>query len=85
MRMRWVLTWRRQPDSTQKGKARLVVLGYTAPDLLEVETASSTPSRRARNLFYVKAAEHNWTTYLADVSTTFLQSNKTEEHRNIFA
>ena len=31
MRMRWVLTWKRQQDGTKKGKARLVVLGFEDP------------------------------------------------------
>lgn len=56
MRMRWVRTWKHQPRGTKKGKARLVVLGCTAPGFLEVDTGSPTPSRRARNLFHVKAA-----------------------------
>ena len=40
MRMRWVLTWKdaaeHDPDQTRKAKARLVVLGYTDPDLVSV-------------------------------------------------
>ena len=47
MRMRWVLTIK--DDDTVK--ARLVVQGFTDPDLVQIPTSSPTCSRRARQIF----------------------------------
>eukprot|EP00959_Pyramimonas_sp_CCMP1952_P238694 4987911-Pyramimonas_sp.AAC.1 len=44
MKMRWVLTWMGDGNT----KARLLILGFTHPRLLEQKTKKSpTPSRRA--------------------------------------
>ena len=48
MKMRWVLTWKLPPEEERKdpnerrAKARLVVVGYTDPDLLNVPRDSPT-------------------------------------------
>ena len=39
MKMRWVLTWKRKDDGTKSAKARLVILGFTHPELTKLETA----------------------------------------------
>ena len=48
IRMRWVLTTNGLDHQPQKGKckARLVLLGYSDPDLLELPTAGPTMTRR---------------------------------------
>ena len=48
MRMRWVIT--RKPDDSLK--ARLVIQGFTDPQLGAQPTASPTVSRRGRQLFF---------------------------------
>ena len=51
MRMRWVIT--RKPDDSLK--ARLVIQGFTDPQLGAKPTASPTVSRRGRQLFLTVA------------------------------
>ena len=51
MRMRWVIT--RKPDDSLK--ARLVIQGFTDPQLRAKPTASPTVSRRGRQLFLTVA------------------------------
>ena len=55
--MRWVLT--RKSDGS--AKARLVVLGFMAPNITEVESASPTMSKTSRNL--VLAVPHAWVSF----------------------
>lgn len=51
MRMRWVLTFKGTDNPDQvKAKARLVVLGFSDPDVGLLETQSPTMSRRSRQL-----------------------------------
>ena len=44
MPMRWVLTWETIPDET-KAKARLVVKGFTDPDLIKLRAEAPTLSK----------------------------------------
>ena len=50
MRMRWILTWKKQPDGEKKGKARLVVLGFEDPFLGTEETSSPTLNKRTKQI-----------------------------------
>ena len=56
--MRWVLTWKAaDEDATErKAKARLVVKGFTDPDLATVRAESPTLSRLARRWLLQVAA-----------------------------
>ena len=51
MTMRWVLTWKTEDDGTQKAKARLVVKGFTDPDLVTLRSESPTLSRLGKHWF----------------------------------
>ena len=82
MRMRWILTWK---DGGTRAKARLVVLGYTDPQLLELRTDAPTCSRRGRQLFLLKSAELGFSLEKGDITSAFLQSGNTQEHRQVFA
>ena len=70
MNMRWVLT--RKGDGT--AKARLVVLGFMAPNLHEVETASPTMAKTSRNLLLAVAACNGFILKCGDVTAAFLQT-----------
>ena len=68
-----------------RGKARLVVLGFSDPDLLHVRTESPVASRRARQLLLAEAARHRWKLEKADAVTAFLHGETDEEKRKIYA
>lgn len=70
MQMRWVLTLK--SDGTPK--ARLVALGFQAPNLTEGATAAPTMSRAARNLLLTAAASLQLRVKTGDVSSAFLQT-----------
>ena len=83
--MRWVLTWKTaDEDATKrKAKARLVVKGFTDPDLTAVRAESPTLSRLARHWLLQVAASSKWKLIKGDVKTAFLQGSKSEAERNI--
>ena len=64
--MRWVLTRK----SSGAAKARLVVLGYQAHNLLDVDKAAPTLSRTGRNMLLAAASNAE----TGDVTSAFLQS-----------
>ena len=68
--MRRVLT--RKGDET--AKARLVVLGFMAPSLTEVETASPTMSKTSRNLVLAVASCLGFILKGGDMTSALLQT-----------
>ena len=85
MRMRWVLVLKGTNDpKVVKAKARLVVIGFTDPDLgLEV-VRSPTLTRRGRQCLLQMAIHRNWSTLKSDAKAAFLQTGDTQLHRQIF-
>ncbi len=79
MQMRWVLTLK--SDGTPK--ARLVVLGFQAPNLTEVATAAPTMSRAAINLLLTAAASLQLKVKAGDVSSAFLQTVDSLENEGL--
>ena len=74
MRMRWVLTWKRdEVTDTRSAKARCVILGYLDPMYAHRQTAAPTMSRTTRQLFLSIAAALKHKVYKGDVSGAFLQ------------
>ena len=86
MRTRWVLVFKAvDGDETKvKCKARIVLLGFTDPDLGSLETAAPTLSRRSRQLCLSLSTLRRWKTYKADAKSAFLQGRQTQKHRDIF-
>lgn len=84
MRMRWILTWK---STTQKAKARLVVVGFEDPDLCdpELQTTSPTMSRRSRQLLLTYSCTKAWRVLKGDIKAAFLQGDAVEENRMIYA
>ena len=86
MSMRWVLTWKdvleedRDEESMdgRKAKARLVVRGYTDPDLVTLRAEAPTLGKFARNMLLQCAVSHKFTIESGDVKTALLQGNKEE-------
>ena len=79
MGMRWVLT--RKADQT--AKARLVVLGFQAHNLCEVETSSPTMSKLGRNCVLAIAAAMGFIVKSGDVTSAFLQTGISLEDENL--
>ena len=75
MRMRWVLVLKGTNDpNVVKAKARLVVIGFTDPDLgLEV-VRSPTLTRRGRQCLLQMAIHRNWSTLKSDAKAAVLQT-----------
>ena len=71
MRMRRVIT-RKSDDSL---KARLVIQGFTDPQLGATPTASPTVSRRGRQLFLTVAGSLGMKVFKGDAKTAFLQGS----------
>ena len=82
MSMRWVLTWKADP---RKAKARLVVRGYTDPDLTSLRAESPTLSKVGRHIMLQLCASNKWTPEVGDVNTAFLQGEHGEDERNVYA
>ncbi|CAE7247758.1 RE1, partial [Symbiodinium sp. CCMP2592] len=88
--MRWVLTFKAaEPDAEGKeqvkAKARIVVLGYSAPNLLEEPTTSPTMSRLTRQLMLNMASAMKWPIGSGDVKTAFLQARPEERSQRLLA
>ncbi|CAE7194809.1 GIP [Symbiodinium natans] len=79
MNMRWVLTRK----ASGAPKARLVVLGYQAHNLLEVETAAPTLSCTGRNMLLTAAANSGMILETGDVTSAFLQTFESLEKENL--
>ena len=76
MRMRWVLTLKSCTDPAKaKRKARIVLLGYTDPDIEVLETSAPTLTRRSRQLCLNLASVKKWRLSMADAKSAFLQGS----------
>lgn len=82
----------KNPDSvvnataTKKAKARIVLLGYQHPSLLDKGFKTSAPvqSSLGRNMLYLLAATHQWRLHGLDLATAFLQTMPTEADSKIW-
>ncbi len=87
MKMRWVLTLKGvdgKPDAC-KAKARIVLLGYSDPDLENLSTAAPTLSRRSRQMILNLCTLRRWSVVKADAKSAFLQGGNSQAKRGIFA
>ena len=73
-------------DGRRKAKARIVVMGFEHPDLLNPSFNSTAPvqSQLMRNLSLCLVAQKKWVLEGLDLTTAFLQTGKTEESREIW-
>ena len=78
MKARFVLKWVTDSAGNPKAKARLVLQGFSDPDLLQgsLETSSPTLSRTSKQTLLAIACNEQWSKFTADVSTAFLQGDK---------
>ena len=73
MKMRFVLTWKKNEDGTKKGKARLVVLGFQDPHLGTEQTSAPTLTKRSKQLLLQVVVQNDWKLKKGDVTAAFLQ------------
>ena len=82
LKMRCVYTFKSVPDDPTKikAKARLVVLGFSEPSLLERDTSCPALTRTSKMLLLNLASAKRWITMAGDVRAAFLQAirRKTE-------
>ena len=79
MQMRWVLTTK----SSGLPKARLVILGFQAPNITEVESASPTMSKLSKHMLLSVAANCRFRIRAGDVTSAFLQTEASIENEQL--
>ena len=74
------------PMATKKAKARIVLLGFQHPSLLErnFKTAAPVQSNLGRNLLYVLSTFYQWELQGLDLATAFLQTQPTEADQKLW-
>ena len=86
LRCRWILTWKNVDSddpkrvTTQKAKARLVILGYLDPKLEELPRDSPTLGRISKMILLQYIASRGWDLKSFDIKAAFLQG-KTQGDR----
>ena len=81
LKMRWVLTWKIDPETeARKAKARAVILGYQDPLYETRPTASPTMTRATRQLFLTMCAAKKFLVEKGDVSGAFLQGRDCKDN-----
>ena len=87
MSMRWVHTWKVAEDTREtKAKARLVVKGFTDPDLTEFRSESPTFSRLPRQLVpQIVLLTRGFRLRMGDVKTALLSGDREEARRDVYA
>ena len=73
-------------DGSRKAKARIVLLGFQHPSLLDPRFKTSAPviSSMGRNLIYLLSAMNQWELEGLDLATAFLQTQPTEADAEIW-
>ena len=86
MTMRWVHSWKVDENTGEtKAKARLVVKGFTDPDLTETRSESPTQGRLSRQLISQLSASRGSRLRKGDVKTAFLSGDREEARRDVYA
>ena len=87
LKMRWVYTFKAVADDATKvkAKARIVVLGFSDPSLLERETSSPALTRTSKMMLLNFAAAKRWRLMAADVRTACLQAKSQDRVHPLYA
>ena len=86
LRAHFILKWSKNPDGSPRAKARLITQGFRDPDALAGKIASTSPtlSRLGRTSLMSIAANLGWSTFVADISTAFLQGKEHASSRTLW-
>eukprot|EP00435_Cladocopium_sp_Y103_P059364 s526_g21.t1 len=74
--MRWILTWKKQEDGSQKAKARAILKGFQDPNYENRSTTTPVMTRQTRQMLLQLAAWRRWRVKKGDVSGAFLQGRE---------
>ena len=88
LRMRWIYTFKaagEQHPGKLKAKARIVILGFSDPSLLEQDTASPSLTRLSKMLLLNMATARRWRVLSGDVKTAFLQAKSPDRAHPLHA
>ena len=85
MKMRWIYTFKAAEPGKVKAKARIVILGYSDPALLEQETSAPAMTKQSKMLFYNYATARRWRVLAGDIKTAFLQAKNPQRAHPLFA
>ena len=88
LKMRWIYTFKSAGDQNlgkMKARARIVILGFSDPSLLEQETASPSLIRLSRMLLFNMSTARRWRLLSGDVKTAFLQAKSPERMHPLYA
>ena len=66
-------------------KARLVIDGFTDPDLTTIRAEAPTLSKMGRHMLLQMGASHHFRFEMGDVKTAFLQGDRGESERDVYA
>ena len=71
-------------DGSKKAKARIVLLGFQHPSLLDrtFKTAAPVQSMVGRNMLYLLATHHQWQIHGLDLATAFFKHSRQKPIRN---
>ncbi|CAE7693968.1 RE1, partial [Symbiodinium necroappetens] len=86
LKAHFILKWSKHPDGSPRAKARLITQGFRDPDALAglLDSTSPTLSRLGRTTLMSLAAIRSWSTFIADITTAFLQGKEHPASRTLW-
>ena len=86
LKAHFILKWSKHPDGTPRAKARLITQGFLDPEALSGKLNSTSPtlSRLGRSCLFSLSTTLQWSMFIADVTTAFLQGREQEESRTLW-
>ena len=86
LKAHFILKWSKHPDGSPRAKARLITQGFRDPDALAglVDSTSPTLTRLGRTTLMSLASTLAWDTFIADITTAFLQGKEHSAERTLW-
>ena len=86
LKAHFILKWSKHPDGSPRAKARLITQGFRDPDALAglLDSTSPTLSRLGRTTLMSLASLKAWKTFIADITTAFLQGKEHPASRTLW-
>ena len=86
LKAHFILKWSKHPDGSPRAKARLITQGFRDPDALAglVDSTRPTLTRLGRTTLMSLASTLTWDTFIADITTAFLQGKEHSAERTLW-